>query len=99
MKLATAPERYHTIPEIAEQLQTSARHVYNLIEIGALPAVDIGALQTGSHRRRQLRVTDSGFAKFLQARTAPASIPDRQRPARQAPKHTPHNDTSGPHAA
>ncbi|CCK81220.1 helix-turn-helix transcriptional regulator [Desulfobacula toluolica] len=51
-------DRLLNVDQVGQRLQCSRRHVYNLIEKGALPAFKIGS-------RQGIRVKESKIEKFL----------------------------------
>ncbi|MEW1911294.1 helix-turn-helix domain-containing protein [Kitasatospora sp. NPDC085895] len=67
---------YLSAPEIAQALNCSVQHVYNLIGEGRLAAIDIGVGQ-----RANIRVDVAAFEAFL---TSAAVVPASRVPADQS---------------
>ena len=70
--MATIQITLHTIPDAAARLGCSDMHVYRLIEIGELPAVDIA--QPGA-RRSKTRVRSDHLDAYIARRTRGRSAP------------------------
>jgi len=59
--METLKDRLLTAKQVCERLSCSLRHVYNLIELGHLPAFKIGS-------RNGFRIRESKFEEFLKKR-------------------------------
>lgn len=67
-RMDNSPTRLLSMPEAAKQLDCSAGHIYNLIAIGALRAVEINA--TGKRPKTRVRFDD--LERFIESRTRSA---------------------------
>ena len=65
-----------TIPEAGERLRCSESHVYRLIAVGKLRAIDVA--QPGA-RKPKTRISEADLAAYIEAKSAAA--PARKRPA------------------
>lgn len=81
----TAPKRsprvaLYTFPEVAEWLGSSRQHVYDLVNSGELPYVNVATRRAG---RTKKRIREDALEAFMDRRTAKAPL-RRGRPPKAA---------------
>lgn len=86
--MAKTPEKYLTIKAVSESLSCTERHIYDLIVIGDLSAIKIGA--------RAVRIAESSLTAFITRRRITPE--DFFAPEREAPP-TPSTPQQAPQVA
>lgn len=79
-----------TVADVAELLNTTDQHVYELVAAGQLVATNVAVNPTS---RPAIRVSETALNAFIEARTAaiaahPSSLPAEPRPARMRLERT-----------